>query len=331
MPQNPTGLAWLVQNVLPRTFQGILGRWMLKKLFDALRDRKVLPRSIDQWLKKPVKDLNQVTAEWDPLEALRLVPELGHGTVEASSGDLIQESVRTLILATVGSPKPGKYPKGISTKGKEVWDDIVEDFEKEIKDLGEGDQAREWAAAILLYQRRAKKARIRPFGKGTKRLSPHSGDEGLVKRRVQKRLSNSYKRGFAKLNAALDALPGRKSVLRAMQPWSGKNGYWFAVCYRVSVKDLGREEKKGLETLLKSNFRFRDGNNGSLVHDDARMKHIVRLRKSRREWRLCLEFYMTNREAELMTGEKHRDDILEKLRKVTRILKKEQRIPRSMT
>lgn len=242
---NKTGIQWLAEAIFPSFLSGFIGRWLLTKLFDKLKAAKLIPKRFLRWLTKrvPVEVMERTAAPHalqDALPALDVVLEAlasidDEGDAQKRSALLSARAYFTslahaptqedMILAsgveaylpgsyrerlamqrTVRGPFGGrKYPRGISEEGKDVWREVLGEFEIQIKHIGGKDPVRQWTAAILTYQRVCKEKKIDPWQGGIKPL----GGKVDGKKKRRKLLLDSSKmarKGFKKMTKLEDLL-----------------------------------------------------------------------------------------------------------------------------
>lgn len=72
-----TGIQWLAEAVFPGFLAGIIGRWLLTKMFDILDSKKIIPPRIVRWLKKPMHREDLIASEPEVKTALARCPDLG--------------------------------------------------------------------------------------------------------------------------------------------------------------------------------------------------------------------------------------------------------------
>ena len=377
--------------------QGIAGRWLLTKLFNVLKEKKLLPSNFKNWLYKPVKEIegsfrqentrddrlvliagirsliaqaDDDTDEDTLVFARRILaiisPEIvlpdefdiDEFIVEGSLSQYIDVSTvrvasvydldedrevfvkiaQDLDQSKIPHPAVGKYPKAISNKGKKIWDEMIPDFSDEIKRLGHGDVFREWATAIVIYQKLAKEERTRPFMAGTPRLSPHSGDTSKRRRRLVSRMNTAYKYGMqksSKFNKHLEEVhgvkPGSKRLLTS-NPLMRSNGeYSIRFYYRYDMRGHGSQKRKKIRDHMVKTQGFKPGKRKSTLRFALR-KYRYRLtleKENKNEWRMYLTFPLSETEAIFLTGERDKTGILIGLGKIARKWKSEGRFPTS--
>lgn len=394
MARNPTGLQYLSERIFPPMLQGIAGRWLLTKLFNVLKEKKLLPNNIKTWLYKPVKEiegsfrqentrddrlilvsaLDTLASESDDEDTVVfarkilaiLNPEITLPDEEDIDEIIIQGSlsdhidISTVRVASVYDldedrevfiriaqeldqskvphPAVGKYPKAISNKGKKIWDEMIGDFSDEIKRLGHGDVFREWATAIVIYQKLSKEERIRPFMAGTPRLSPHSGDTSKRRRRLIRRMNTAYKYGMqksSKFNRHLEEVhgvkPGSKRLLTSNPLMRSDGEYSIRFYYRYDMKGHGSHKRKKIRDHMVKTQGFKPGRRKSTLRFALR-KYRYRLtleKENKNEWRMYLTFPLSETEAIFLTGERDKAGILIGLGKIARKWKSEGRFPTS--
>ena len=96
-------------------------------------------------------------------------PELAEGRLLAAvkwlardtGASLVEFDASAAVLAAVKMPKVGLYPLQITREAKPLWDETLERFGKTIHKYA--DTRRQWAAAIIIFQRLADQHRVKPF------------------------------------------------------------------------------------------------------------------------------------------------------------------------
>jgi len=241
-----TGIQWLVEMIFPSFLQGLIGRWLITKLFNILKDAGVLPARFFKWLHKrmPLKAIKrtasvyplladalkdrsavedalaQIQAEADSPERraawrhfVFFMDRLGYlpapAEVAAPSAAQVLACYgyeRVAARRHVRSPTRGKPPRGITNQATPVWEEVVEQFSTEIKGLGHGDRLREWSAAILIFQRVCHDRKIKPWRPGVTPLGSSPATADNRRKQLVKRLLKMDRYGVVKLTKLEDKL-----------------------------------------------------------------------------------------------------------------------------
>jgi len=234
-----TGIQWLVEMIFPSFLQGLIGRWLLTKLFDTLKNTGVLPTRFFKWLHKrmPLKALKRTASVYPLLsDALSdtVAVENALAQIQADAetpeqraawqhlvfflerlGSLptpeaVVAPTAAQVLAYYGysrvaarrhvrSPTKNKPPRGITNAALPVWEEVIEQFKAEIKGLGHGDRLREWSAAILIFQRVCHDRDIEPWRPGVAPLGSSPAVADSRRKQLVKRLLKMDRYGVVKL------------------------------------------------------------------------------------------------------------------------------------
>ncbi len=339
-----TGLQYLASTVLPPMLQGIVGRWLLTKLFEDLRKRSLMPNTLEQWLYKPV-DLEEVSTA-ALREAMAAVASADQGAVSRRvtaafldvmpSQDDVEDrlysrslharvsipdfdNVRTASDAPVRKPGVGSYPRTISEAGKTVWDEVMVDFSSEIEHLGKGDVLRQWATGLILLERLCRARGVRPYKPGTDRveISPATHN-----RLLQKRLNKALTRGKKHTTDIVEQVfqDVAASGLRVGKPiWRGEL-FVMRMFVSLNMKSIALTDRKAIRVNLRTQYDFVQSRDNSMTYKPhKKMRHSLRIeRESNREWRLYLEFPLRENEAIALTGQRNRIDIIKKLGRISK-------------
>lgn len=108
-------------------------------------------------------DPERLRAFCDKLDAMTFgttVPDVLHG-IHTVARDCRISVVHPVTAKVTTVPRVGSYPRHITKAGQAVWDGMMQKHQDQIR--GYGDKAKQWAAAIILYQRYCQAKGVRPF------------------------------------------------------------------------------------------------------------------------------------------------------------------------
>lgn len=339
---------WLILKLFNLlTEKGIIKPGQAKWLMKPIKD--VTPVAAAASFQEAFPELRNFSQEryasWDEHDVLAKVVGLASMSwVELPSDEQIEQAIagsltgflplsdplteflgtKGLIIAGTDSgptrkPEPKSYPRHISLPGKSVWDGMFKDYRDEILRLGKGDNLREWAAAIIIYQRLAK----------SKNVAPYRGHKGLLldeSKKAQKlplTLEKARNKGTRELLKVVKILGGQSQDPKYDHPSFQRGTYRFAFYLPIPLKGKSNKYKAELKKkLVKAGFSSdrrieKKGDGFSLVLDPS----------TREEWNLFLQIPVAEHEARLISGKKDRQQILKRLNRLGRKWYKENKFP----
>jgi len=104
--------------------------------------------------------------------------------------------VRPTTAAVTTSPKPKAYPKHISPAGKKIWDEMLKQHGPMIR-RKYPNKERQWAAALILYERFAAEVGVQPF-------RPIKSTEQKLRQASRDDVRKKVQMGGMRAGAALD-------------------------------------------------------------------------------------------------------------------------------
>lgn len=260
-----TGLQWLAKTVFPPLLQGIIGRWLLTKLFNKMVELGLIPDRFKQWLFHPVdnsiqaelnegnSDAYSVSSEKDALyvllanvqeadldtaasicsgwsasaqefseevvsdyaknffRSLRYLPKEDdiQACIDSWDASRSEQQIEAAVRGGVRGPLGvKKTPKGMNPECAGIWTDVLKNYEMQIKSLGAGDSIREWATAILIFQRVCAESKMAPWMAGVTPLGGSPSKDASSRKKLVNTLNKAVTRGMTQLKEMQDSLAG---------------------------------------------------------------------------------------------------------------------------
>lgn len=195
------------------------------------------------------------------IEALKVIAAKAGCSVVPSDGRAGQVGGAFEVLAVIQKPRVGLYPRYITKEGKEVWDEIVEKYERTIAKYQEGkNYEKMWAAAIIIYRRVAGAKGIRAFTRDF-----GQAHRGKILTETHRRINRGNAKALEATERAAEMLAKEKlgSHLSTEQFYEAaiKNGRYYLMTYRVlNTPDV----RKAVELLAEKAWGRRAGSGHAL-------------------------------------------------------------------